>query len=415
MSPKHTVFLSSVSLAIGILFFCLYNNWVIVTLSAPGFIKRQPIAIPNTPKRIFSLWYWHNHQLKQEKKEILWSDNVLANCSRIMKAWLSILDEEEVTSKPCSCNAVAFSPYQQELLVSLDQGLFSLESSTYDKLMLIESLLKTLRAAHISSGSVRFLVHHEPLDDPHLDFSFSWPLDGFVEQAQKYAPDANQTPINRKKTQGPFTLMLDPAGDARSTGRIINDSFERSITLQCAEAIKEHLQELLPTVRVILTRLPGETIEHLQNAAFANRLNVDLYVSVHCYPEKEDTPFLSIYYYSRELFNKLWPKPEACSSFLAYHQAYRPMVAASYLLAHELKSSLERYLKSAPGCPSLVRGPLGIPFKPLVGVQAPAVACEIAFSGANSGSVFARACAEALRDLILSHYAPDSSPSHSAQ
>lgn len=42
--------------------------------------------------------------------------------------------------------------------------------------------------------------------------------------------------------QNIFTLMIDPAGDAKHAGRVIEDSFERGITLQCAEKLKKMLK-----------------------------------------------------------------------------------------------------------------------------------------------------------------------------
>ncbi|MCA9725847.1 MAG: N-acetylmuramoyl-L-alanine amidase, partial [Kurthia sp.] len=96
----------------------------------------------------------------------------------------------------------------------------------------------------------------------------------------------------------PFSLMLDPAGDAKHTGRMLNDTFERSITLQCTEQLKKVIETELPHVRVILTRFPGESLETLQNANFANRLHVDLYVSIHCYKETETKPQMHLYYVS---------------------------------------------------------------------------------------------------------------------
>ena len=67
--------------------------------------------------------------------------------------------------------------------------------------------------------------------------------------------------------------MLDPAGDAQNPGRTIDDNFERGITLQFAEKLKEMLQEKFPTIRVVLSRTPGESLQPLQNANFANRLS----------------------------------------------------------------------------------------------------------------------------------------------
>ncbi len=38
-----------------------------------------------------------------------------------------------------------------------------------------------------------------------------------------------------------FTIMIDPAGDAKHTGRLIGDTLERGISLQCAEQLKTAL------------------------------------------------------------------------------------------------------------------------------------------------------------------------------
>src|SRR5271156_6610097 len=98
-------------------------------------------------------------------------------------------------------------------------------------------------------------------------------------------------------SQPPFTLMLDPAGDAQNPGRIIEDSFERGITLQCMQELQAVIAQRFPRIRVVVTRSPGETRQPLQNANFANRLDVDLYISIHCYPESKPKSQLYLYYF----------------------------------------------------------------------------------------------------------------------
>src|SRR5579863_2631895 len=78
--------------------------------------------------------------------------------------------------------------------------------------------------------------------------------------------------------QREYIVILDPAGDAKRTGRQISDSFERGITLQCVEKIKTIL-ERVPYVKVIISRLPGDTVYELQNASLANRLQADLFIN----------------------------------------------------------------------------------------------------------------------------------------
>ena len=47
--------------------------------------------------------------------------------------------------------------------------------------MRIEGILKTIRENNNAIQTVRFLVHHQPLRDTQLDFSFSWPVQGFCK------------------------------------------------------------------------------------------------------------------------------------------------------------------------------------------------------------------------------------------
>lgn len=168
-----------------------------------------------------------------------------------------------------------------------------------------------------------------------------------------------------------YTIMIDPSGDAKHTGRVIQDTFERGITLQCAEQLKKELNKVLPDVRVVLARVPGETIQPLQNASFANRLQVDLYLSIHFYPEPDIPSHLSVFHYltsATDLWHQFMPL-----SF--YH------ISQSHLIhIHQTIDIGKKYLKILQD-PSknpffVMQGLFGIPFQPLVGVKAPALALE---------------------------------------
>ena len=76
--------------------------------------------------------------------------------------------------------------------------------------------------------------------------------------------------------------MINPFGDAQYAGRIVDDSFERGLTLQFAEELQRKISKILP-VRVVLSRFAGETLENLQVANFSNRLQVDFFISIHFY------------------------------------------------------------------------------------------------------------------------------------
>ncbi|MBM17788.1 MAG: hypothetical protein CL947_01810 [Epsilonproteobacteria bacterium] len=175
-----------------------------------------------------------------------------------------------------------------------------------------------------------------------------------------------------------FTIMIDPSGDAKHTGRIIEDTFERGITLQCAEQLKLELNKQVPHIRVVLTRVPGETLQPLQNASFANRLQVDFYVSIYFYYEPDIPAHVALYHY---LANQTdyW---HTYIPFKFYH------INESHLINIETTAMMGKkflqILKNKEINPHFApRGLFAVPFKPLLGVKAPAIAIEAGLEQTN--------------------------------
>ena len=175
-----------------------------------------------------------------------------------------------------------------------------------------------------------------------------------------------------------FTLIINPGGDARDPGREIDETFEQIISMQCAEAIKKELEQKVPGVRVMFTRSAGEIAEPLQNASLVNRLNADLYVSLNFFHQKEKANKLFIY---RLIYNPktdIWSKKSDELSLMPYTQAYRLSLktseSISTLFYDECKK--ETAAEKLP-TPLICIAPKGIPYKPLVGITAPAIGLEI--------------------------------------
>ncbi|MBA3751471.1 N-acetylmuramoyl-L-alanine amidase [Candidatus Dependentiae bacterium] len=170
-----------------------------------------------------------------------------------------------------------------------------------------------------------------------------------------------------------FTLLINPAGDAKDTGREIDGTFERGITMQCASELKKALEERISGLRVILTRFPGEVIEPLQNASFANRLTIDLYLSLHFFQHSEKLHRLFLYHvlYNPEI--DVWEKKSNELVLLPYDQAYTLSIKRTIDYGTELFKSA----KSIERAYNIVCHKLqGLPFKPLAGISAPSVAFE---------------------------------------
>ncbi|MBV8660673.1 MAG: N-acetylmuramoyl-L-alanine amidase [Candidatus Dependentiae bacterium] len=170
-----------------------------------------------------------------------------------------------------------------------------------------------------------------------------------------------------------FTIMIDPAGDAKHTGRLIQDTLERGISLQCAEQLKTMLTQNFKNVRVILTRVPGETIQPLQNASFANRLGVDLYLSLYFYHEPETPTHVTLYHYLENPVTDFWHQPISLSLYQV-NQAHLLNLKTTQAWGKIILEVLQDKKCSKFFNP---RGLFGIPFTPLVGIKAPAIAVEV--------------------------------------
>ena len=170
-----------------------------------------------------------------------------------------------------------------------------------------------------------------------------------------------------------FTIMIDPAGDAKHTGRLIKDTLERGISLQCAEQLKTTLTQKFNNVRVILTRVPGETIQPLQNASFANRLGIDLYLSLYFYSEQQAPAHVTLYHYLDNPVVDFWHQP---TNLLLYqvNQAHLINLKTTQKWG---KVFLEVLQDKTCSKFFQARGLFGIPFTPLLGIKAPAIAVEV--------------------------------------
>ncbi|MBN1549148.1 N-acetylmuramoyl-L-alanine amidase [Candidatus Babeliales bacterium] len=194
----------------------------------------------------------------------------------------------------------------------------------------------------------------------------------------------------------PFSIMLDPAGDAQNTGRIVGDSFERGITLQFAEALKHELEATYQSIRVILSRVPGETIEPLQNANFANRLNVDLYLSIHFYEDVKEHPQMYLYYFIYNPVTDRWNTTRRLS-FYPYDQAHLISIKTTQSWAQTLFNNLnqQKYKKLFT-----MHEIAGLPFKPLIGVRAPALALEASLKSKRDWSIYLEPIVASLGPLL---------------
>jgi hypothetical protein len=142
----------------------------------------MPLALQSlgAEKKKFTLALYKQGTWHKEETELLSSGNTVKNLTYLVSSWLTLLAEEEIMDKKVTLQAVLIDAPHKEIFLSFDRTPFANKGSTFQKLMWVEALLKTLASSGVQAQSVRFLVNHKPLVDPHLDFSCPWPLSGYL-------------------------------------------------------------------------------------------------------------------------------------------------------------------------------------------------------------------------------------------
>lgn len=350
---------------LGCLFFAFTHN--ILIINWPHYTTPEARLEKNIHKKNITFIFPVNNQLKSEKKEIIWSTNNLENIEQLVKTWLSLLDQENITTKKVSLQSCAFSASEQQLYLSFDRSPLAKQSSTYSKLLLIESLLQTIRDSDIHFQTIQFLNHHQPLIDNHLDFSKPIPLTGFL------GPQPEQV-LKQQELDKNFILVLHPAGDAKSTERTIYNNFERGLMLQYAQELKKIIEKSAPHITVIITRHAGDIMEPLENIALANRLQANLYLSLHAYAEQQSIPTLRLYYLLYNPVTDIWHKKSNKLACIPLTSAYLDNLVTTQSYATFFNKNL---LAEQKKYGFITQSSLGTPFKPLVGLCIPALALEI--------------------------------------
>lgn len=174
------VYASLLTFFCSIFYFAYNQQWIIVKNPFYAHNEKHTIEQIMTQKKKIKHFFWHQDAWRQEIVEILWSDEKGHALSSLITSWLTILDEEKINLKKISLQSVAISSTKQEVFCSFDRNPFNKQQSTFEKLLWIEGLMKSIRESGIKIQSVRFLVHHQPLTDTHLDFSNAWPVEGFL-------------------------------------------------------------------------------------------------------------------------------------------------------------------------------------------------------------------------------------------
>ncbi len=205
-------------------------------------------------------------------------------------------------------------------------------------------------------------------------------------------------PIHEKQSVQ-YIVIIEPTGDAKRTGRRIGDSFERGLTLQCAEKIKIMLEDRAPYIKVIITRLPGDIVYDFQleglvvseNASLANRIDADLFINLSFYYTQETKPTVRLFQFVCGNDFAFYQQGLACNT---YDEAYKINKQATDTMCQVFKKTMSQQLYQSV---CTVAGPYSLPIKPLIGIIAPSIAIEAGLKDKESW----RGYCEPLVDAII--------------
>jgi len=179
---EHVIIIvvSIIAFLCGAVFLSFKAGWLIVRY--PSYYhdiiqQKAAMMIKRTP---ITFHFYKDHAWHTEQSDLLWSQDSAHNIQYLINSYLSFLDEEHLMKKKVTVSTVLLSSTSNRVYVSFDRNPLDKEASTYEKWMWIEGLLKTISAQGIKVPYIHFLVHHQPMQDLHLDFESAWPICGYL-------------------------------------------------------------------------------------------------------------------------------------------------------------------------------------------------------------------------------------------
>jgi hypothetical protein len=380
------VILCIISMLGGVFFLALQQQWLIIHVVAPYRVTNFNSSGDFAVRHINYTYHKHDEQ-RFHQQEIIWDSDIQLCALRLISSYWELLEDEKIITSRVTVDTACFNDQKNELIVSFSHNPFNDQQTVAARMTIIEDLLMNVRSHFPQLKQVRFLMRHEPLIDNLLEFSFSWPITGF--HAAGDSPQHTTQPVLPEKC----LIILNPAGNVHNPGRIIGESFERTLTLQFAQAVKRAVEKLLPKARVLITSTPGEVISQFHMASYVNNLDAHLYLHIGMYHTSSQIPDISFYTMAVDPAMDMWTYQDT-DHFVPFYFAHRRKIQQS----RELLGILHAYATTYRPIPFQVHDVRSIPYKSLVGVTIPAIALEIGLPNHAAWQL----CVEPLAHMLCS-------------
>jgi N-acetylmuramoyl-L-alanine amidase len=217
------------------------------------------------------------------------------------------------------------------------------------------------------------------------------PMRGRAPQDQSKQPEALPEDAEKKPCPKGPVIVIDPGHGGKDPGAVSHDGLlkEKEVTLRIATTVRKLLEARIRNSTVALTRDSDIFLAVQERTAFANSLNADLFVSIHCNAaEDASSRGIETYYLSKASSSRAMASaarengisPDRMSDIDA--TLLDLLVASkkveSVKLAESVHSSLIRAISgTAPSRRD--RGVKRAPFYVLLGAKMPAILIECGF------------------------------------
>lgn len=383
--------LSFASIVGGVLFYAITHNIIIIRYPPQSPIKNSRSSLD---KELMRFTYFKGTTCAYEWRHIIQDDEDIVTAQRIITAYWAVIEDNGLLPARIQVQSTTTDRTGKILLCSLSDNPCSVEASTLTAWLLIEGLILTLRELMPQFQKILFLVNHELLTHPTLDFSRTWPIEGFSTAAQytenykKPSRAAAVSPLDRS-----LIVYINPAGSPYHPGRTIGDSFERGIALNCAQALKDELALRVPLTRVIINQAREENRDYVQHINHAHKVRANIYVHLSFYHTQKSTPELTLTSFRWHPTTDLWKRDVRKEDFIPFHEAH--FTCAS--LTNIMSQHMFYYAATHRPFPLCATACLALPYAPLAGIAIPAIGIEI---GIQHGKQVAD-IAPALADMVV--------------
>jgi hypothetical protein len=158
------------------LLYAVHQEWIIIHLPHN---KNTRVTQKKPSNQTIILWWWHAGHWKHEKTQIIGTTSTQDLVYQVLQSWLALMKEEKKINAITTLQSVAITS-TDHAYISFDHNPLPQETSLYEKWMIVEGMLKTMRENKLSVRAIILLVNHQILQDRHLDFSCPWPTEGFL-------------------------------------------------------------------------------------------------------------------------------------------------------------------------------------------------------------------------------------------